>query len=101
TAVEPLPAGGQLTHFPLAHQGGSRGFRLDWPGHSMAYVTDTTATPDADYPVSPCGACRQVISEFMKADAPVVFGPDASRLVHTTVSALYPYDALHELANSR
>ncbi|MGD0518782.1 MAG: MBL fold metallo-hydrolase, partial [Thermoguttaceae bacterium] len=24
-------------------------FRLDWPGRSMAYVTDTTAAADADY----------------------------------------------------
>ncbi len=41
--------GGRLIHFPLAHRGGSTGFRIDWPGHSMAYVTDTTASPDADY----------------------------------------------------
>jgi len=44
-----LASGGRLTHFPLLHQGGSTGYRLDWPGHSMAYVTDTTATADADY----------------------------------------------------
>ena len=45
----PLPGDGQLRHFPLKHPGGSIGFRLDWPGHSLAYVTDTTATPEADY----------------------------------------------------
>ena len=44
-----LASGGRLTHFPLKHQGGSIGFRLDWPGHSMAYVTDTTAKADAGY----------------------------------------------------
>ena len=44
-----LPCGGRLTHFPLEHAGGTVGYRLDWPGHSMAYVTDTTAAPDADY----------------------------------------------------
>lgn len=44
-----LAQGGRLTHFPLEHPGGSTGFRLDWPGKSMAYVTDTTATRDADY----------------------------------------------------
>ena len=44
-----LSGGGRLSHFPLAHQGGSIGFRLDWPGRSMAYVTDTTAAADADY----------------------------------------------------
>jgi ribonuclease BN (tRNA processing enzyme) len=47
--IEPLPGDGRLTHFPLEHQGGSTGFRLDWPGHSMAYVTDTTASPAAEY----------------------------------------------------
>ncbi|MGD9634934.1 MAG: MBL fold metallo-hydrolase [Pirellulales bacterium] len=41
--------GGKLTHFPLAHPGGSIGYRIDWPDRSLAYVTDTTATPDAPY----------------------------------------------------
>jgi ribonuclease Z len=44
-----LPHGGRLAHFPLVHPGGSLGFRLDWPGHSMAYVTDTTASTSAPY----------------------------------------------------
>ncbi len=44
-----LAGGGRLTHFPLQHHGGSIGYRLDWPGHSMAYVTDTTADPNAAY----------------------------------------------------
>jgi ribonuclease Z len=44
-----LHGGGKLTHFPLKHPGGSLGFRLVWPGHSLAYVTDTTAAADADY----------------------------------------------------
>lgn len=44
-----LPNEGTLTHFPLKHPGGARGYRLDWPDRSMAYVTDTTATADADY----------------------------------------------------
>jgi ribonuclease BN (tRNA processing enzyme) len=46
---EPLAGGGTLQYFPLDHPGGSVGYRLDWPGHSLAYVTDTTATPDAAY----------------------------------------------------
>lgn len=40
---------GKLTAFPLVHPGGSVGFRIDWPGHSLAYVTDTTAKHDAAY----------------------------------------------------
>ncbi len=46
---EPLPRGGRLSPFPVEHPGGAVGFRLEWPGHSMAYVTDTTATESAAY----------------------------------------------------
>jgi cytidine deaminase len=59
------------------------------------------ATPDAEYPVSPCGACRQVLSEFMGPEAAVVFGHKAEDLVVTTVGQLYPSDALHELGERR
>jgi ribonuclease BN (tRNA processing enzyme) len=44
-----LAGGGKLTHFPLAHPGGSVGYRLDWSDRSLAYVTDTRATADAAY----------------------------------------------------
>jgi ribonuclease BN (tRNA processing enzyme) len=44
-----LPGGGRLTWFPLEHRGGSVGYRLDWPGRSMAYVTDTSADAHAAY----------------------------------------------------
>jgi len=55
------------------------------------------ATPDADYPVSPCGACRQVLSEFLPPEAPAVFGHRREDLVVTTIGQLFPHDALHEL----
>jgi len=44
-----LRDGGVVTHFPVPHPGGAVGFRIDWPGRSLAYVTDTTAAPDAKY----------------------------------------------------
>ncbi len=44
-----IPRNGRVTPFPLQHPGGSIGFRVDWPEQSMAYVTDTTASLDADY----------------------------------------------------
>jgi len=39
----PLPDNGKLTWTALDHPGGSVGFRLDWEGKSLAYITDTTA----------------------------------------------------------
>lgn len=38
-----VAGGGTLTWIPLKHPGGSTGFRIDWPGRSLAYITDTTA----------------------------------------------------------
>jgi len=55
--------------------------------------------PDAEYPVSPCGACRQVISEFAGSDFPVRFGGSDGRYVDSTMGELLPHDALHELAS--
>ena len=49
TAEHRLRDGGRLTHFPLKHPGGSVGFRIDWPDRSLAYVTDTIASPTASY----------------------------------------------------
>jgi cytidine deaminase len=57
------------------------------------------ATPDAEYPVSPCGACRQVLSEFLAPETPVVFGHERGDLVVTTIGQLFPHDALHELGS--
>lgn len=33
---------GTLSHRALGHPGGSIGFRIDWPGRSLAFITDTT-----------------------------------------------------------
>lgn len=38
--------GAKLTHCELEHPGGSTGFRIDWPEHSLAYITDTIAPGD-------------------------------------------------------
>jgi cytidine deaminase len=55
------------------------------------------STPDSVDPVGPCGACRQVIGEFMAPDAPVLFGGSGKERVNTTVGELLPFDSLHEL----
>jgi cytidine deaminase len=54
---------------------------------------------DAGCPVSPCGACRQVLSEFAGKDFPVYFAGGAEEIIETTLGELFPYDALHELKN--
>ena len=64
-----------------------------------SFAAIAIATPASDYPVGPCGACRQVLSEFAPDETPVVFGPDWKSCVKTTLGVLYPYDSLHELAS--
>lgn len=44
-----LNDGSELETFPLIHPGGCLGFRINWSDRNMAYVTDTTACPDATY----------------------------------------------------
>lgn len=46
---------------------------------------------DSDGPVSPCGACRQVLSEFCPPDMPVYLGDTKGNQLVTTVRELLPY----------
>lgn len=64
------------------------------------FVAIAIATPKSDYPVGPCGACRQVISEFANPEMPIFFGPDYKKAVVKTIGELYPFDSLHELKQS-
>jgi len=64
-----------------------------------SFIALAIATPDSGDPVGPCGACRQVLSEFMEGAAPVRFAGSGSGRVDTTIGELYPYDSLHDLAD--
>jgi len=55
------------------------------------------STPDSQSPVAPCGACRQVLSEFMAPSSVVLFGGSGEERVETTLGVLYPFDSLHDL----
>jgi cytidine deaminase len=55
------------------------------------------STPDSTGPVGPCGACRQVLSEFMGPQAPVRFAGGSGEPVNTTLGELLPFDSLHDL----
>lgn len=52
---------------------------------AMAIVADTTL------PVSPCGACRQVMAELLKADTPVILANLKGDYKQVTVAELLPY----------
>ncbi|AOV07884.1 cytidine deaminase [Sporosarcina ureilytica] len=47
-------------------------------------------TGDTDSPISPCGACRQVIAEFCDSTMPVYLTNLKGDLQETTVGALLP-----------
>jgi cytidine deaminase len=55
------------------------------------------STPDSVEPVGPCGACRQVISEFAAPDMPIRFAGSGKNQVNTTIEELLPLDSLHDL----
>ena len=55
------------------------------------------ATPDSGEPVGPCGACRQVISEFLSPDAEIEFGATLDRRLSVKLSDLLPWDSLQDL----
>jgi len=65
-------------------------------GHQR-FLALAVSTPDSAEPVGPCGACRQVIGEFMSAKTPVRFAGSGAGQVNTTVGELLPFDSLHEL----
>ena len=63
-----------------------------------SFIALAIATPDSKEPVGPCGACRQVLSEFMESASPVRFAGTGPKRVDSTIGELYPYDSLHDLA---
>jgi ribonuclease BN (tRNA processing enzyme) len=112
-----LAGGGTLTHFPLAHPGGSLGFRLDWPGRSLAYVTDTTADASAAY-VERIRRVDVLVHECYFADdeenlpaitghswlrpvAEVAAAADVGRLVLVHIGPQFASDAPYDLAAAR
>ena len=54
-------------------------------------------SPDSEDPLPPCGACRQVITEFAAPDAVVICCGSNGNAVEIPVQELYPMDSLHNL----
>lgn len=84
-----IPQRGVLRHCPLKHPGACRGFRIDWPDRSLAYITDTVA--DGSY----CEFVRGVdllIHECYFPDAQSAFAVQTGHS-HTTPVAELARDA--------
>jgi cytidine deaminase len=62
----------------------TQGYRKD---DILALAVTSTSTP----PASPCGACRQVISELMNEDAPVFIFNDKNERYEVKVKELLPF----------
>jgi len=63
----------------------------------ISFAAVAISAPDSVDPVGPCGACRQVLSEFIPPEAPVRFAGNGPNQVDTTLGDLLPLDSLHEL----
>jgi cytidine deaminase len=60
------------------------------------WVAMAIYSPDATDPLPPCGACRQVISEFAASDFEVLMSNRAG-VSKALLSELLPFDSLHKL----
>jgi cytidine deaminase len=65
-------------------------------GHT-AFRALAIYSPDSPRPLPPCGACRQVVTEFVGPDFPVrCYAADGS-MVELRMAELLPADSLHDL----
>jgi cytidine deaminase len=55
------------------------------------------AGPDAWEPLPPCGACRQVISEFCVPETPLYYDNGEGGFIKSSVGELYPANSLMAL----
>jgi len=58
-------------------------------------------SPDSDELLPPCGACRQVITEFSSPDTIIILSDNKFNIEETTIDALYPQDSLHSLKKNK
>lgn len=60
-------------------------------GISQDDIEALAIVADTDSPVSPCGACRQVISELFPKEAPIYLANLNGDIKETSVDELLPY----------
>ncbi len=66
-------------------------------GGALSFRALFIVCPDSDYAIPPCGACRQVISEFTEGSLPVYYCGRDFKVSRNKMGRLYPFDSLHEL----
>ena len=59
-------------------------------GAKHGQISAVAVIGDCADPISPCGACRQVLAELCAADTPVLLGNLDGKVRHTTVGELLP-----------
>ena len=60
-------------------------------GYKKEDLVALALSADTDEPCSPCGACRQVISELFPKDAPIIMSKLEGKEKVTTIEELLPF----------
>ena len=111
----PLPAGGVLTYCRLNHPGGTLGYRVDWPGKALAYITDTIADgsytaflPDVDLLIHECNFSDESAAwaektghSYTSAAARIARDAGVKRLILTHIDPQHPEDDPIGLSTAR
>ena len=74
-------------------------FKMVSEGYSKEDVVAMAIVADTTLPVSPCGACRQVMAELLKKETKVILANMKKEYKMTTVEELLPY-SFEEIENA-
>jgi cytidine deaminase len=69
-------------------------------GGRRSFLAIAVSAPDSVQAVAPCGACRQVLSEFAPPGTPVLMAGSGGA-AETTLGELLPLDSLHDLKKGK
>ncbi|BCJ86217.1 cytidine deaminase [Effusibacillus dendaii] len=62
-----------------------------WASEQKRPIRMVAVVADVPRPVSPCGACRQVLAEFCQPETPVILANLNGQIKQTTVGELLPF----------
>ncbi len=74
-------------------------FKVISEGYTKEDIVAMAVVADTKEPVSPCGACRQVIAEFLKPDTPIFLANLNKDYKETNIKELLPY-CFEEIENA-